>query len=185
MNFKTRSKRILSSWQRVYSRQSVICAMDRFVDAIDTMNDTILIPARLMDIACEDEQFNDIGYDNYYHCYNMLNTIKTELLWGGGGSHNGGEAQLVPSSSNRRRLSITSSISFSDSDADSDSVISESSTSSSTSATSSSSVSMLSPETIIRNLRHHLFGLSDALNRLADSAIALTCKYQEEIGGRG
>jgi len=182
---------------RVFSRQSVLSVMDRFVQAVDNMNETVMVPSRLMDISY-DAEVPDSNND-YYSFYSMLNAMKNELLWGGGRSSNSGvdgeeillstdrksrlqegparekSASSTGSGLLQRRLSTVSSLSLSDSEADTESL--------SESDSGSRDLEFVDQTTarVARNFRHHLVGLYNTLNQLTDSALVLTGRYQQEI----
>jgi len=169
---------------RIFSRSSVLSVMDRFVQAVDNMNETVMVPSRLMDISYDlDNSSNGAAADgsevnDYYAFYSMLNAMKNELLWGGGGGSSNVEESSKGSGSHppyQRRLSTVSSLSLSDSEADNDSL--------SESEISSNSLEFVDQTTarVARNFRHHLVGLYNTLNQLTDSATVLTGRYQQEV----
>lgn len=179
---------------RVFSRQSVLSVMDRFVQAVDNMNDTVMVPSRLMDISNDVDNDLNLGRGNndYHAFYSMLNAMKNELLWGGGAGNEDEAGRKLPPQIQQqghekggqvtglyqRRLSTVSSLSLSDSEADTES-LSESD--------SGREMEFVDQTTVrvARNFRHHLFGLYNTLNQLTDSALVLTCRYQEEIDVNG
>lgn len=187
MNVSRKMRKIGSRDEsRVCSQQSVLSAMDRFVLAVDNMNETVMVPSRLMDMSPFDENDSSNNNNNNFNkgsavdlhaFYTMLNSVKTELIWGAGGSidvdNNGKRIPPRTTALPARRLSTVSSLSLSDSEPDTESC--------------SESDSGLEFEdqsaNIARNFRRHLVGLYDALQQLTDTADVLTCRYQEEVGG--
>lgn len=172
--------------------------MDRFVLAVDNMNETVMVPSRLMDMSADDNnQMSTSPSVDLHAFYTMLNTVKTELIWGLGCGDNvdnnkkensrrltsssssnsllmaNGSSNLTPIASSRR-MSTVSSLSLSESETDTESC-SESDSGLESFEDHSS--------TVARNFRYHLNGLYSVLQQLTDTADILTCKYQEEVGG--
>lgn len=180
---------------RIFSQQSVLSAMDRFVLAVDNMNETVMVPSRLMDMSADNKISTTPSID-LHAFYTMLNTVKTELIWGMGCGenldNNKKDRRLLTTSSSSnsllmtnagsntttpmasRRLSTVSSLSLSESETDTESC------SESDSGLESFEDHSL---TVARNFRYHLNGLYGVLQQLTDTADILTCKYQEEVGG--
>lgn len=83
-----------------FSHQSILNVMERFVKTVNTMDETILVPCRLMDLKVGDEQdpckqkltHNNKSESNsvqkllnsadLFQIYNMLHNVKDGLLWG-------------------------------------------------------------------------------------------------------
>lgn len=182
---------------RIFSQQSVLSAMDRFVLAVDNMNETVMVPSRLMDMSADNNKISPSPQSVDLHAfYTMLNSVKTELLWGMGCGqnldNNKKDRRLTTSSSSNsllmanngssttttpiasRRMSTVSSLSLSESETDTESCSESDSGLESFDDYSS---------TVARNFRYHLNGLYGVLQQLTDTADILTCKYQEEVGG--
>lgn len=195
MNVSNRKMKLSREESRVFSRQSVLSVMDKFVQAVDTMNETVMVPSRLMDMSTDvdiADRPSILGQGNdYYAFYSMLNAMKNELLWGGCG-----DAEAMDNSSMRgkqqshekgqgapglyqRRLSTVSSMSLSDD--------SEADTESLSESDSGREMEFVDQSTarVARNFRHHLVGLYNTLNQLTDSALVLTCRYQQEVDTNG
>lgn len=74
------------------STQSLLSAMNRFVHAVNDMDDTIMIPSRLRDIPVDEMPTPKNGNKtqavvpsqntDLYTFYSMLNAVKTELVRG-------------------------------------------------------------------------------------------------------
>ncbi|XP_069987415.1 mid1-interacting protein 1A isoform X1 [Penaeus vannamei] len=71
-----------------FSSQSILCAMDRFVKAVNNMNETVMVPCRLLDMEVENKKSSDkvpvllrTG-GNPYSFYSVLNSVKNDLIWG-------------------------------------------------------------------------------------------------------
>ena len=70
------------------SSQSILAAMNRFVGSVQSMQQTVLVPSRLRDLASETPAANEsvlplalLNLDPY-DLYAMLGEVKNELLWG-------------------------------------------------------------------------------------------------------
>ncbi|XP_014663939.1 PREDICTED: mid1-interacting protein 1-B-like [Priapulus caudatus] len=154
--------RKMSRQENVGSQNSLLVAMNVFVQAVDNMDNAIMVPRRLMDmptastseaghggdLTCDtniinghDELNNNINIANsklkspgdLYGVYSMLKTVKRELVRG-------------PTS-----------------DDDEDELVDE------------------QPKKITRVFRQHLNGLFTVLNQLTDAAEILQGRYQEEL----
>jgi len=90
-----------------FSNQSIITVIERFVKTVNLMEETILIPSRLMDRQVGDEndsvqppkttshhhhnkKKSSVARDHLvntdlFNLYNMLNSVKVDLLWGRNG----------------------------------------------------------------------------------------------------
>lgn len=140
--------------------QSLLTVLNKFVQAVNIMDETVMIPSRLkdMEIGCMTEnpeileENNNMALMNtmrpetdLYSFYKLLNTIKKEIISG-----NSGEEEK----------SVTSSDSEDD-----------------TANDSSKKTADL--------FRHHLQGLFTVMNQLTDTAKVLTDKYESEFLGDG
>lgn len=140
--------------------QSLLTVLNKFVQAVNVMDETVMIPSRLKDMEMESavknpeikEENNNMAIvpiinpgTDLYSFYKMLNTIKKELISGKPGE----EEQAV-----------TSSDSEDDSAEDSSKQTAE-------------------------LFRHHLQGLFSVMNQLTNTAKVLTDKYESEFVGEG
>lgn len=207
-NLNTKMRRIGSREEpRIFSQQSVLSAMDRFVLAVDNMNETVMVPSRLMDMSADTKSTTTTNSSppppsslDLHAFYTMLNSVKTELIWGIGSDNLDNSKNkerrtgttmmmMTPTTNNStsiihqqqqqpitatRRLSTVSSLSLSESETDTESCSESDSGLESYDDHSS---------TVARNFRYHLNGLYGVLQQLTDAADILTCKYQEEVGG--
>ncbi|XP_064117244.1 mid1-interacting protein 1A-like [Macrobrachium nipponense] len=71
-----------------FSSQSIVCAMDRFVKAVNNMNETIMVPCRLLDMEVVAQKPSSKvpkllknGGDPYSY-YSLLNSVKNDLILG-------------------------------------------------------------------------------------------------------
>ncbi|XP_042868623.1 mid1-interacting protein 1-like isoform X2 [Penaeus japonicus] len=71
-----------------FSSQSILCAMDRFVKAVNNMNETVMVPCRLLDMEVESKTSGEKvpvllrSGGNPYSYYSVLNSVKNDLIWG-------------------------------------------------------------------------------------------------------
>lgn len=145
--------------------QSLLTVLNKFVQAVNVMDETVMIPSRLKDMEMESavknpeikEENNNMAIvpiinpgTDLYSFYKMLNTIKKELISGKPGE----EEQAVTSS-----------------DSEDDSAEDDSAEDSS--------------KQTAELFRHHLQGLFSVMNQLTNTAKALTDKYESEFVGEG
>jgi len=148
--------------QEGHSTQSLSSAMGRFVKAVDNMDETIMIPSRLMDMSVSgsvtDQNMNDSkallvkknvkngsrNQEDLYNFYTMLNAVKTELTispadvtWVTDEEIEGKEAGTHQSDIAGNAAAL---------------------------------------------FRHHLKGLFTVLDTMTDTADFLTMRYQEDVG---
>lgn len=84
-------------------------AMEKFVSTVQEMDETILVPCRLMDLkvgdssdqlasteGCKSEVQAVMNHADLYSLYTMVNAVKNELLWGQK-SQPSDEAAIFPS----------------------------------------------------------------------------------------
>lgn len=75
-----------------FSNASILYSMEKFVKAVNEMEETILVPSRLLDLAVGDssDTVSQKGLTNInttmphtdlYRLYNIVNKMKLELLW--------------------------------------------------------------------------------------------------------
>jgi len=181
-----------------FSNKSILNAMEKFVKSVNTMDETILVPCRLMDLKVGDEQdlkqknqsvTNVLNSADLFGIYNMLNMIKADLLWSQGQAN---EEKLVENTPTTNTLhtpmghvrrpstvsvsSTNSSSSISDSDSElgneNDSGIEEPAVQEADRI-----------EQVSQNFRRHLVGLSRSLRQLTETAQYLTTRYQHDIEG--
>jgi len=180
------------------SPQSIVAEMERFVQSVNNMNETVMVPSRLMDmtitvphrynfesgstpstpVELTTATFNLAGSD-MHNFYTMLNSMKTELIYGT--QFRNANHPLTSIGNNRqRRLSLVSSQSLNLSDSDTDlEMISASSQASSDSGLEVEDTAAKMADTF----RHHLTGLLGVVRQMTDVADLISNKYQEEIGG--
>ncbi|CAG9855458.1 unnamed protein product [Phyllotreta striolata] len=186
-----------------FSNQSILNVMEKFVKAVNKMDETILVPCRLMDLKVGDEQdpacqnaktksshsvHQNLSSTDLFEIYNMLNGVKDSLLWGGESQ----EAPKAPAAAptvntntatkghNRRPSSVsvtstnsTSTLSDTDSESGSNEV---------DSGIDETSQEEGKVERIAMDFRRHLNGLNSSLRHMTEAAQYLTWRYQYDIG---
>ncbi|XP_045771690.1 thyroid hormone-inducible hepatic protein [Maniola jurtina] len=152
-NSRNSLKKIARNDNTEFSKQSVMNDMEKFVKAVTTMDETVLVPSRLMDLEQE-------GDDDPFSLYAMLNDLKTELLWAGEA-----EEQVERG----RRISD-----LSDTESDASSAAGDSGIDGEDERESAARSAAA--------CRRHLRGLRHCLRHLTAAAAQLTRSYQEEVG---
>ncbi|XP_059480162.1 mid1-interacting protein 1-B isoform X2 [Neocloeon triangulifer] len=176
-----------------FSAQSILRAMEKFVKAVNVMDETILVPSRLMDLKISDEitgkdlaksrrrLAKDLNNTDLYSVYNMINGVKNELLWGQSASNGPSEGPEETTQVVKGHIRRPSTVS----------VASTSSAVSTTSDTDSEtgiendigSESEDYAQTVSDKFKHHLHGLFNCLDHMTEAASYLTARYQIDIGG--
>ncbi|XP_067011156.1 mid1-interacting protein 1-like [Anabrus simplex] len=192
-----------------FSNQSIMNVMEKFVKAVNDMDETILVPCRLMDLKVGDagdtvevksskhSRKSGIRDMDLFNLYNMINSVKNELLWGQNKvpDEDEKETTLVPvppsasisTSSGKGHVRRPSTVSM----ASTNSVASISDTDSETGNENDSGIEAEDPasqvpdqsEIIASNFRRHLRGLYRSLEQLTDAASYLSTRYQNDVGG--
>lgn len=111
-------RRIARHDDQEFSNQSILNAMEKFVKTVNAMDETILVPCRLMDRKVGDStdtmpveqqkqhshhvkksgkaSVRDIlNTSDLFKLYNMLNVVKVDLLWGRQDAEEGSESPMV------------------------------------------------------------------------------------------
>lgn len=110
-------RRIARHDDQEFSNQSILNAMEKFVKTVNAMDETILVPCRLMDRKVGDStdtmpveqqkqhshhvkksgkaSVRDIlNTSDLFKLYNMLNVVKVDLLWGRQDAEEGSESPM-------------------------------------------------------------------------------------------
>ncbi|XP_033638175.1 mid1-interacting protein 1-like [Asterias rubens] len=150
------------------SNQSILGVMKGFIDAVNEMDETVLIPSLLIDMQVDpntvalpettttttttrpEKDFAVIPTNqdsvNLHTCYSMLKAVKSELIRGPTSTSEADEEEEIPAligADNRSRTLEAATA---------------------------------------RAFREHLLGLFGVLQQLTDVSKKLTGKYQEELG---
>ena len=154
-------------------KNSLFNAMNRFIGAVNNMDQTVMVPSLLRDVPLdEDREMSSLKSDedegDMYSYYQLLKSIRTIIEWG----------VRCAEADERRKESMK--ISRKNSSA---------STSSSASSSSSSSLSSSEEEDedeeeedLEKQFQYHLTGLQGVLSKLTLQANSLTKRYKKELG---
>lgn len=118
-------RRIARHDDQEFSNQSILNAMEKFVKTVNAMDETILVPCRLMDrkvgdstdtIPVEQKQHShhvkktgkasvrdSLNTSDLFKLYNMLNVVKVDLLWGRQDSEDNPEASSVTTTASEHK----------------------------------------------------------------------------------
>lgn len=138
-----------------FSKQSILNDMEKFVKMVNVMDETVLVPSRLMNLPQE-------GDDDPFNMFAMLNDLKTELLW------STGDTDVHVERGSRRVSDISDTESDASSAAGDSGIEGEDERESAARAAAA--------------CRRHLRGLRRSLRHLTAAAAHLTRSYQEEVG---
>ncbi|KAM4701259.1 mid1-interacting protein 1 [Discoglossus pictus] len=134
-------------------KYSLFNAMNRFIGAVNNMDQTVMVPSLLRDLPLDMEGKDEVhnGATNYYHrrdmhsYYILLKSIRNDVEWG------------VLQGDDRKKDKLTSIDITRLEDADGE-------------------------EDLEKQFHYHLYGLHTVLNKLTRKANILTNRYKEEIG---
>lgn len=127
-------RRIARHDDQEFSNQSILNAMDKFVKSVNTMDETILVPCRLMDrkvgdatdtvpVAPKAQHYGAhhgkksnrattrelLNTSELFQLYNTLKLVKVDLLWGRQDAEDGVEDSVVMGCSKKSSKSSSSS----------------------------------------------------------------------------
>ena len=193
-----------------YSQLSVISSMSKFLDSIREMNNTVLVPSKLMDLKADDDSVDDL-----HSIFSLINQLKDELTLGRldddyspatvttnsstsvGNSRLSGHsmltsASLAKSMETRKAKSFESDDGFSSLNSFSQSSCTESSDEASDSDSECGKFCDLkeldtveadysSPQCLINLFRLHLQGIQSTLNRFTEYANQISDCYQKQL----
>jgi len=195
-----------------FSQQSVVFAMERFSRAVANMDETVMVPCKLMDVPVGSDpeldkrvprrsraMIRDMQSADLHSLYSMLNSLKNELIWTSpattSSSSTSTSTTATPPSTRTsmvRRPSVNSMTSMASvssattssaySDSDSESGLDHESTEDSGVEAEREPDGEESVEHMANQFRRHLLGLHQCLEHMADAAHYLTHRYQVEIG---
>ncbi|XP_044073537.1 mid1-interacting protein 1A [Siniperca chuatsi] len=151
-------------------KNSLFNAMNRFIGAVNNMDQTVMVPSLLRDVPLEeDREMSSLKSDedegDMYSYYQLLKSIRMDIEWG---------VRCAAADERRKeRMKFTR-------------MNSSASTSSSASSLSSSSSSSEEDdeedEDLEKQFQYHLTGLQGVLSKLTLQANSLTKRYKKEIG---
>ena len=144
-------------------KNSLFNAMNRFLGAVNNMDQTIMVPSLLRDVPLEEDKETsslkaDMDEGDMYSYYQLLKSIRRDMEWG----INGGCADVRRTEHLKftRMNSSTSNISFA----------------------SLSSEEEEEDEDLKKQFQYHLTGLQGVLSKLTQQADTLTKRYKKEVG---
>ncbi|XP_013793064.1 mid1-interacting protein 1-B-like [Limulus polyphemus] len=167
------------------SQQSILSAMDRFVNSVTNMDSTVLVPSRLRDMEIDGGNVEkrpppSLPKTDLFSFYCVLNDIKNELLWGPATSGTSlssavcgtvGQQSNQPTKLTRDVSEVSAAVCNGSCTSDSDSQ-----------ADNEIDCVITDPNAHLATAyRYHLQGLQTILHQLADSADFLSSRYQEEV----
>ncbi|XP_019880336.1 mid1-interacting protein 1-like [Aethina tumida] len=203
-------RRIARNDDKEFSHQSILNVMETFVKTVNTMDETILVPCRLMDLKVGDENDPSLAENQKKHgkketvqdllnatdlfeIYNMLNSVKDGLLWGGESTNvaeptaSVAAVNAAPAKKGHVRRPSTVSVTSTNSSAStiSDSESDAGSTNENDSGIEESTQEFVEESTqkVATDFRRHLHGLTKSLKQMTEAAHYLTWRYQHDIGG--
>ncbi|XP_026150353.1 mid1-interacting protein 1-B-like [Mastacembelus armatus] len=148
-------------------KNSLFNAMNRFIGAVNNMDQTVMVPSLLRDVPLDEESEmsslkSDEDEGDMYSYYQLLKSIRRDIEWG------------VRCAAADERCKEGMKITRTNSSA---------STSSSASMSSASSEEdEEEDEDLAKQFQYHLTGLQEVLSKLTQQANCLTKRYKQEIG---
>ncbi|XP_038155603.1 mid1-interacting protein 1A-like [Cyprinodon tularosa] len=151
-------------------KNSLLNAMNRFIGAVNDMDQTILLPSMLRDVPLEEEREmgglkSDEDEGDMYSYYELLKSIRSDMEWG--------SRYACADESRKESMKITRSHS------------SASTCSSAYSLSCSEEEDECEDEDLKKQFQFHLTGLQGVLSKLTEQANSLTKRYKQEIGIAG
>ncbi|XP_067460095.1 mid1-interacting protein 1A [Thunnus thynnus] len=145
-------------------KNSLFNAMNRFIGAVNNMDQTIMVPSLLRDVPLdEDREMSSLKSDedegDMYSYYQLLKSIRTDIEWG---------VRCAAADERRKESMKITRV--------------NSSASISSSASSSSEEEDEEDEDLEKQFQFHLTGLQGVLGKLTVQANSLTKRYKQEIG---
>ncbi|MEQ2272742.1 hypothetical protein XENORESO_009779 [Xenotaenia resolanae] len=156
-------------------KNSLFNAMNRFMGAVNDMDQTILVPSLLRDVPLEEDREmgglkSDVDEGDMYSYYELLKSIRSDMEWG------------VRCASADERHTESMKIIRSHSSASTCSSASACSSISSSSASFSEEEDEGEDEDLQKQFQFHLTGLQGVLSKLTQQANSLTKRYKQELG---
>lgn len=146
------------------TKNSLFNAMNRFLGAVNNMDQTIMVPSLLRDVPLdEDRELGSLKSDtdegDMYSYYQLLKSIRRDIEWG---------VRCAAADERRKEsMKITRM---------------NSSASTSSAASCSSEEDDEEEEDLHEQFQYHLTGLQGVLSKLTQQAMSLTKRYKKEIG---
>ncbi|XP_041662462.1 mid1-interacting protein 1A [Cheilinus undulatus] len=150
-------------------KNSLFNAMNRFIGAVNNMDQTIMVPSLLRDVPFEEDRLSHLKTEeeegDMYSYYQQLKSIRRDIEWGvrcAAADERRKEGMMIT------RMNSTAS--------------SSSSASSSSASSSTSEEDYEEDEDLEKQFQFHLIGLQGVLSKLTQQANSLTKRYKQEIG---
>lgn len=148
-------------------KNSLLNAMNRFIGAVNNMDQTVMVPSLLRDVPLDEDREmgslkSDVDEGDMYSYYQLLKSIRRDIEWG----------VRCATADERRKESMK--------------ITRMNSSASTSSSVSSASVSSEEDEEededLQKQVQYHLTGLQGVLSKLTQQANSLTKRYKQEIG---
>ncbi|XP_040003607.1 mid1-interacting protein 1-B-like [Xiphias gladius] len=148
-------------------KNSLFNAMNRFIGAVNNMDQTIMVPSLLRDVPLDEEREmsslkSDEDEGDMYSYYQLLKSIRSDIEWG--------VRRAAADERRKESMKITRTNSIA------------STSSSASSSSSSSEEDEEEDEDLEKQFQYHLTGLQAVLSKLTQQANSLTSRYKQEIG---
>ncbi|KAE8299115.1 Mid1-interacting protein 1-B [Larimichthys crocea] len=147
-------------------KNSLFNAMNRFIGAVNNMDQTIMLPSMLRDVPLEEDRqmsplkSSDEDEGDMYSYYQLLKSIRRDIEWGvrcaAADEMRKGSMKITRMNSSASTSSSASSLSSEDDEEE--------------------------DEDLEKQFQFHLTGLQGVLSKLTQQANSLTKRYKKEIG---
>lgn len=146
-------------------KNSLLNAMNRFIGAVNNMDQTVMVPSLLRDVPLDEDRDmsslkSDVDEGDMYSYYELLKSIRRDIEWG----------VRRASADDRRAESVQLARRFS------------SASTSSSASSASSEEEEEEDEDLQKQFQYHLTGLQGVLSKLTLQANSLTKRYKQEVG---
>nr|XP_046260764.1 mid1-interacting protein 1-B-like [Scatophagus argus] len=146
-------------------KNSLFNAMNRFIGAVNNMDQTIMVPSLLRDVPLEEDRVmgslkSDEDEGDMYSYYQLLKSIRRDIEWGvrcAAADERRKESMKITRTNSSASTSSSASLSSEDDDEEED-------------------------EDLEKQFQYHLTGLQGVLSKLTQQANSLTKRYKKEIG---
>lgn len=151
-------------------KNSLFTAMNRFIGAVNDMDQTVMVPSLLRDVPLDEDRElssmkSDMDEGDMYSYYQLLKSIRTDMEWGvrcaAVDERRHETMKITRMNSTTSSYSSASSSSYDEEDDDDDEE---------------------EDEDLEKQFQYHLNGLQGVLSKLTQQANSLTKRYKKEIG---
>lgn len=154
--------------QETYNQKnSLFNAMNRFIGAVNNMDQTVMVPSVLRDVPLDEDRDmmsslkSDEEDGDMYSYYQLLKSIRRDIEWG----------VRCAAAEERRKESMKITRTHSSASSSASSV-----------SSSSSDEEDEEDEDLEKQFQFHLTGLQGVLSKLTQQANSLTNRYKQEVG---